>query len=132
MLRTGLVAWIIVAALLAGCSTTTKRIKPSEHALERRGVEAGDVVLLRYRSAQGSNSSNRSEEIEVTAIGPAGIVGVGADGEIVVANYEDLLQVESQVFGFSGVPGAERGGNVLKGISKTALLAACIAVGAQC
>ena len=123
---------VVILALIAGCSTTTNRIKPSRHALEGRGVETGDIVLLRYRSSAGANSSNRSREVEISAIGADGIVGADEQGELVVATYDELLQVEHQTTGFSSVPGAEQGGNILKGITTTALKAACVVVGAQC
>ena len=132
MTRTCLTACLVAAAFLAGCSTTTNRIAPSEHALEQRGVEPGDVVLLRYRSAAGANSSNRSREVEVSAIGTEGLVGTDERGDLVVAKYDELFQVEHRSMRYSGVPGAEKGGDILKGITKTALVAACIVVGAQC
>ena len=121
---------IIVICLLAGCTTTTNRMKPSAHVLERRGVDPGDTVLLRYANATDPASSNRSETVRVHAIGEDGIVGINASGELVVVKYDELLQVEKKTSSFSGVPGAETGGNILMGITNSALLVACAMAGA--
>ena len=130
MAHTRLVVVTIVVCLLVGCTTTTNRMKPSAHVLERRGVDPGDTVLLRYANATDPASSSRSETIRVQAIGEDGIVGVDASGELIVVKYDELLQVEKKTSGFSGVPGAETGGNILTGITNSALLVACAMAGA--
>ena len=113
-----------------GGTTTTfgelfERAARIQASLRARGLGPGDTVLLRYANATDPSSSSRSETIRVHAIGEDGIVGANASGELVVAKYDELLQVEKKTSGFSGVPGAETGGNILMGITNSALLVAC-------
>ena len=119
---------IIATLLVAGCVTTkTEHIGASRAALERYGVGPGDTVLLRYANETDPNSSSRSEAIRVTAVGDKAISGVNALGEEVVVDSDRLFLVEERQANIAAVPGAEAGGNVLKGATNSALLVLCLA-----
>ena len=121
----------LIALVASGCVTDgVEHIGPSRAAMERYGVDPGDTVLLRYANQSDPNSSSRSEVVRVHAIGDDGLVGVNTSGDLVVAKYEELFQVEKKTSSFSGVPGAETGGNILMGITTSALLVACAIAGA--
>lgn len=129
MTRSGILLLTLIALVASGCATDrVEHIGPSRAAMERYGVDPGDTVLLRYANQSDPNSSSRSVAVRVLAIGEDGIVGANASGELVVAKYDELFQVEKKSSGFSGVPGAEVGGNMLKGVTNSVLFAACMAI----
>ena len=63
----------------------------------------------------------------VVAVGDNAIAGINAAGEAVVVDYDKLFQVEERQTQLTRVPGAETGGNVIKGATNSVLLAACLA-----
>ena len=122
----------LVLVLAAACTTSKSVVKPTQEVLERRGVEAGDVVVLRSRNAHDPNSSSRSTVVRIETIGSDGVVGTNQDGEIVAALYDELFGVEIKESGYGGMPGGEAGSSAISDISRAAFLVACAFVGAAC
>ena len=118
----------MLLVVFSGCvATKTERIGASKAALDRYGIGPGDTVLLRYANETDPNSSSHSETVKVIAVGDDAIAGINAAGDAVVVEYDKLFQVEERQTQLTRVPGAETGGNVLKGATNTVLLAACLA-----
>lgn len=122
---------IVVACLVAGCTTSTSRLKPSEHALERNGVGAGDTVLLRYANQNDPKSSSRSEKVRLEVVGTDGVVGVNAHGDVVVATYDELFQVEAKQSALAMPDSLESAGTGVARALFFPLIAGCMVVAGE-
>ena len=88
---------IFLAIVLIGnsaCSTTTKRVGPSQAAMSHYGIDEGDTVLVRYVMENNPRGSSSSEYVHITSINNNGIFGVGENGDALDIGYDDIFQIE--------------------------------------
>ena len=125
---------IFLAIVLIGnsaCSTTTKRVGPSQAAMSHYGIDEGDTVLVRYVMENNPRGSSSSEYVHITSINNNGIFGVGENGDALNIGYDDIFQIEVQKKS-SAMKSDNRvlmgASNAIEGAAKLVPTVACIAL----
>ena len=83
-----------LALSTCGCSTTTHQVGPSYAAMNHRGIDHGDKILVRIANHDDANSSSGSEVIRITAVTEAGISGSNENGQMVFIDYDEIFEIE--------------------------------------
>ena len=121
--RNLLLGLLLIALAGNTACTSLQTAYASEEAIAHHNIAEGDKVTLNF-------VNGTSERIEVLSIGEQAIEGRADDGRVIVADYEELIDIDYKKVEVAKSAGAVVGGAIIGAIYITAMAVGAMA-GAQ-